>query len=69
VTGRRAGRGADAGLRRRGRCRRDRAHPASVGLVFVLGAVLASTDPVAVAALGRRLSLPSRVQAESPFKP
>jgi Na+/H+ antiporter len=34
--------------------------PAS--LAFVLGAVLASTDPVAVAALGRRLSLPSRLQ-------
>ena len=43
--------------------------PAS--LAFVLGAVLASTDPVAVAALGRRLSLPPRlqtlVQAESLF--
>ena len=35
--------------------------PLSMG--FVLGAVLASTDPVAVSALGRRLSLPSRVQA------
>jgi len=35
--------------------------PAS--MAFVLGAVLASTDPVAVSALGRRLSLPSRVQA------
>lgn len=38
---------------------------------FVLGAVLASTDPVAVTALGRRLALPSRVQvmvqAESLF--
>lgn len=34
-----------------------------VGTAFVLGAVLASTDPVAVAALGRRLSLPPRVQA------
>jgi len=37
----------------------------------VLGAVLASTDPVAVSALGRRLSLPPRVQtlvqAESLF--
>jgi monovalent cation/hydrogen antiporter len=33
------------------------------GMAFVLGAVLASTDPVAVSALGRRLSLPSRVQA------
>jgi CPA1 family monovalent cation:H+ antiporter len=30
---------------------------------FVLGAVLASTDPVAVTALGRRLGLPSRLQA------
>ena len=43
--------------------------PAS--LAFVLGAVLASTDPVAVSALGRRLSLPPRiqtlVQAESLF--
>ena len=34
-----------------------------VSMAFVLGAVLASTDPVAVSALGRRLSLPSRVQA------
>jgi Na+/H+ antiporter len=34
-----------------------------LGMAFVLGAVLASTDPVAVAALGRRLSLPPRVQA------
>jgi len=34
-----------------------------VGMAFVLGAVLASTDPVAVSALGRRLSLPSKVQA------
>jgi CPA1 family monovalent cation:H+ antiporter len=38
---------------------------------FLLGAVLASTDPVAVTALGRRLSLPGRlqtlVQAESLF--
>ena len=34
--------------------------PAS--LAFVLGAVLASTDPVAVSALGRRLSLPPKVQ-------
>lgn len=32
-------------------------------MAFVLGAVLASTDPVAVSALGRRLSLPARVQA------
>jgi CPA1 family monovalent cation:H+ antiporter len=40
-------------------------------MAFVLGAVLASTDPVAVSALGRRLSLPSKVQtlvqAESLF--
>ena len=35
--------------------------PAS--MAFVLGALLASTDPVAVSALGRRLSLPARVQA------
>jgi CPA1 family monovalent cation:H+ antiporter len=35
----------------------------SWGMAFVLGAVLASTDPVAVTALGRRLSLPPRVQA------
>jgi CPA1 family monovalent cation:H+ antiporter len=35
--------------------------PAS--MAFVLGSVLASTDPVAVSALGRRLSLPPRVQA------
>ena len=34
-----------------------------VSMAFVLGAVLASTDPVAVSALGRRLSLPARVQA------
>src|SRR5581483_10518505 len=34
-----------------------------LSLAFVLGAVLASTDPVAVSALGRRLSLPPRVQA------
>jgi monovalent cation/hydrogen antiporter len=43
----------------------------SLSMAFVLGAVLASTDPVAVSALGRRLSLPSRVQtlvqAESLF--
>jgi Na+/H+ antiporter len=32
-------------------------------LAFLLGAVLASTDPVAVTALGRRLSLPQRMQA------
>jgi len=35
--------------------------PAS--MAFILGAVLASTDPVAVSALGRRLSLPPKVQA------
>jgi len=34
-----------------------------VSMAFVLGAVLASTDPVAVTALGRRLFLPARVQA------
>ncbi len=34
-----------------------------IGLALVLGTVLASTDPVAVTALGRRLSLPPRVQA------
>jgi len=34
-----------------------------VSMAFVLGAVLASTDPVAVSALGRRLSLPPQVQA------
>lgn len=32
-------------------------------MAFVLGSVLASTDPVAVNALGRRLALPPRVQA------
>ena len=37
--------------------------PLTAGMAFVLGAVLASTDPVAVTALGRHLSLPSRVQA------
>ncbi|MGF1424947.1 Na+/H+ antiporter [Kitasatospora sp. LaBMicrA B282] len=40
-------------------------------MAFVLGAILASTDPVAVTALGRRLALPGRVQvlvqAESLF--
>src|SRR5262249_59428760 len=35
----------------------------SASMAFVLGAVLASTDPVAVSALGRRLGLPARVQA------
>ncbi len=37
--------------------------PLPASMAFVLGAVLASTDPVAVSALGRRLSLPARVQA------
>jgi monovalent cation/hydrogen antiporter len=37
--------------------------PVPAGVAFVLGAVLASTDPVAVTALGRRLALPPRVQA------
>ena len=37
--------------------------PLPVSMAFVLGAVLASTDPVAVTALGRRLALPARVQA------
>ncbi|GAA1281488.1 Na+/H+ antiporter [Planotetraspora silvatica] len=45
--------------------------PLPLALGFVLGAVLASTDPVAVTALGRRLALPPRlqtlVQAESLF--
>ncbi|GAA4698328.1 Na+/H+ antiporter [Phytohabitans rumicis] len=45
--------------------------PLSGSMAFVLGAVLASTDPVAVTALGRRLPLPARVQtliqAESLF--
>ncbi|MQY08123.1 Na+/H+ antiporter [Actinomadura macrotermitis] len=43
----------------------------TVPMALLLGTVLASTDPVAVAALGRRLSLPTRVQtlvqAESLF--
>lgn len=34
-----------------------------LGMALVLGTVLASTDPVAVTALGRRLSLPPRIQA------
>jgi Na+/H+ antiporter len=42
-----------------------------LSLAFLLGTVLASTDPVAVTALGRRLALPARVQtlvqAESLF--
>ncbi|MFE7527122.1 Na+/H+ antiporter [Kitasatospora sp. NPDC057542] len=37
--------------------------PLTTATAFILGAVLASTDPVAVTALGRRLSLPARVQA------
>ncbi len=37
--------------------------PLPGSMAFVLGAVLASTDPVAVSALGRRLPLPARVQA------
>ncbi|HEV8561012.1 MAG TPA: Na+/H+ antiporter [Actinophytocola sp.] len=37
--------------------------PLPLGMAFVLGAVLASTDPVAVTALGRRLALPPRIQA------
>ncbi|MEC3975888.1 Na+/H+ antiporter [Amycolatopsis sp. H20-H5] len=37
--------------------------PMPVGMAFVLGAMLASTDPVAVTALARRLALPPRVQA------
>ncbi|AEW97912.1 MULTISPECIES: Na+/H+ antiporter [Streptomycetaceae] len=45
--------------------------PLTGPMAFVLGAVLASTDPVAVTALGRRLSLPARlqtmVQSESLF--
>ncbi|MFF7161208.1 Na+/H+ antiporter [Streptomyces sp. NPDC008086] len=45
--------------------------PLSWQMAFVLGAVLASTDPVAVTALGRRLALPPKVQvlvqAESLF--
>ncbi|MEV6395460.1 Na+/H+ antiporter [Streptomyces sp. NPDC051907] len=45
--------------------------PLSWQMAFVLGSVLASTDPVAVTALGRRLALPPRVQvlvqAESLF--
>ncbi|MEV0322516.1 Na+/H+ antiporter [Streptomyces sp. NPDC050658] len=45
--------------------------PLSWPMALVLGAVLASTDPVAVTALGRRLSLPPKVQvlvqAESLF--
>ncbi len=36
--------------------------PLPPAMAFLLGAVLASTDPVAVTALGRRLSLPPRIQ-------
>src|SRR5262249_32073187 len=35
----------------------------SASMAFVLGAVLASTDPVAVSALARRISMPARLQA------
>jgi len=45
--------------------------PLAPAMAFLLGVVLASTDPVAVTALGRRLALPPRiqtlVQAESLF--
>lgn len=37
--------------------------PLGAPMAFVLGAVLASTDPVAVTALGRQLPLPPRIQA------
>jgi CPA1 family monovalent cation:H+ antiporter len=37
--------------------------PLTAAAALILGSVLASTDPVAVTALGRRLSLPPRVQA------
>ncbi|MFC5006291.1 Na+/H+ antiporter [Dactylosporangium cerinum] len=37
--------------------------PLPLSMAFLLGAVLASTDPVAVTALGRRLALPPRMQA------
>jgi monovalent cation/hydrogen antiporter len=37
--------------------------PLPADMAVVLGTVLASTDPVAVTALGRRLSLPPRIQA------
>lgn len=47
------------------------ATPLPWNMAFLLGTVLASTDPVAVTALGRRLALPTRVQtlvqAESLF--
>ncbi|MEW1654145.1 Na+/H+ antiporter [Streptomyces sp. NPDC093707] len=36
--------------------------PLSPTMAFVLGAVLASTDPVAVTALGRKIALPPRIQ-------
>jgi NhaP-type Na+/H+ or K+/H+ antiporter len=38
----------------------------SASMAFVLGAVRASTDPVAVSALGRRLSLPARCTGGGP---
>jgi Na+/H+ antiporter len=37
--------------------------PLPASMAFVLGAILASTDPVAVTALGRRLALPPKIQA------
>jgi monovalent cation/hydrogen antiporter len=37
--------------------------PLPGGMAFLLGAILASTDPVAVTALGRRLPLPGKLQA------
>ncbi|WP_228561577.1 Na+/H+ antiporter [Catenulispora rubra] len=37
--------------------------PLPASMAFVLGAILASTDPVAVTALGRRLALPAKIQA------
>ncbi|MFF3541993.1 Na+/H+ antiporter [Streptomyces platensis] len=36
--------------------------PLNTTMAFVLGAVLASTDPVAVTALGRKIALPPRIQ-------
>ncbi|MEU9121109.1 Na+/H+ antiporter [Streptomyces sp. NPDC048506] len=36
--------------------------PLDTTMAFVLGAVLASTDPVAVTALGRKIALPPRIQ-------
>src|SRR2546430_2385540 len=40
--------------------------PLPGAMAFVLGAVLASTEPVAVTAMGRRLSLPPRLAARVP---